>query len=526
MKPKSPHWADQTAVRIISQCGDKEKYVLASGITPSGTVHIGNFREVITVDLVARALRDLGKEVRFIYSWDDFDTFRKVPANLPSQEMLNQNLRRPINRVPDPYGEDASYARQNEIRFEKALARIGIDVEYIYQSEQYAQGAYAEQIRTALERKGEIKAILDKHRSQPLPETWLPTSIFCEACDRDEMDYQRYDGEWNYSYKCSSCQHEATTDIRTTHNLKLGWRVDWPMRWAYEKVDFEPGGKDHSSEGGSFDTGKEIVKKIWDRNAPIYLQYDFVTIKGLGGKMSSSKGVLITLDEAYEVYSPQMIRWIFASQRANHDFALAFDADVIRTYDEFDRAEAAALGPEPENPSKWMMTRRIYELSTLTGELPERIPFRPAFRELCNRLQIFDGDIGKTRTRFYDHALRDEADALAFEERATCAWRWLEKHAPEEFRYRINQESVEIDTDEPIAKALAELRDVIKSSDLDSIDPNDLNQKIYDCVIRGVGVDGKQFFPIVYQKLIRRDRGPRLPGFLKEIGKERLLRLL
>ena len=84
----SPHWADHAARRVVSFWGPRDSYTVASGITPSGTVHIGNFREVITVDLVARALRGLGHNVRFIYSWDDFDTFRKVPKNLPNQDKL------------------------------------------------------------------------------------------------------------------------------------------------------------------------------------------------------------------------------------------------------------------------------------------------------------------------------------------------------------------------------------------------------------------------------------------------------
>ena len=87
----------------------------------------------------------------------------------------------------------------------------------------------------------------------------------------------------------------------------------------------------------SFDTGKKIVKELWDRAAPQYLQYDFVAIKGGSGKMSSSSGELITLSETMKVYDPQLIRWIFANQRPNHDFSLAFDQDVIKTYDEFDR---------------------------------------------------------------------------------------------------------------------------------------------------------------------------------------------
>ena len=62
------HWADRVADQIIRERGDLDVYTCASGITPSGTVHIGNFREIISVDLVVRALRARGKNVRFIYS--------------------------------------------------------------------------------------------------------------------------------------------------------------------------------------------------------------------------------------------------------------------------------------------------------------------------------------------------------------------------------------------------------------------------------------------------------------------------
>jgi lysyl-tRNA synthetase class 1 len=85
-RPAAAHWADECAQNVIREKGEKESYTCASGITPSGTVHIGNFREIISVELVVRALRDLGKKVRFIYSWDDYDVFRKVPQNMPKQE--------------------------------------------------------------------------------------------------------------------------------------------------------------------------------------------------------------------------------------------------------------------------------------------------------------------------------------------------------------------------------------------------------------------------------------------------------
>jgi len=51
------HWADQAAKKVIEEKRDKKAYTIASGITPSGTVHVGNFREVITIDLIKRALK-------------------------------------------------------------------------------------------------------------------------------------------------------------------------------------------------------------------------------------------------------------------------------------------------------------------------------------------------------------------------------------------------------------------------------------------------------------------------------------
>ena len=525
MKPLTPHWADLTAARVVATAGDKELYTVASGITPSGTVHIGNFREVITVEFMAMALRSLGKKVRFIYSWDDFDTLRKVPKNLPEQDMLRENLRRPISRVPDPYGVDESYAAHNRREFEEEIKKVGIQPEYLIQSQRYSAALYAEQIKQALDKRDVIRGILNEFRSEPLSEDWLPTTIYCSRCDRDQMDYERHPGGYDYAYKCSSCGNEEVIDIRKSSHLKLNWRTDWPMRWAFEGVDFEPGGKDHSSDGGSYDTAKRIVKAVWDRDPPQYLQYDFVSIKGKSGKMSSSSGELITLGEALAVYEPQMIRWIFANQRPNTDFAISFDVDVIKVYDEFDRAEAAALGPVPENLGKWPVLRRAYELSAV-GDLYKAIPYRAPFRELTGRLQLCDGDKQRTLERYYADKVLTPLDRELFMARADRAWNWLEEYAPEEFRYQIHRQPVDVPLTPKQKEALEAFRGLLGAVDLQVIDAKDLNQRLYDDIIHTTGCDGKEFFAAVYQKLIGRDQGPRLPGFIKELGRDRILNLL
>ena len=242
--------------------------------------------------------------------------------------------------------------------------------------------------------------------------------------------------------------------------------------------------------------------------------------------MSSSKGELLTLNEAFKVYEPQMVRWLFANQRPNHDFSIAFDEDVIKTYDEFDRAEKAALGPKPEKLGKWPLLRRVYELSCV-GEIAQEAPYRAPFRELTNRIQLMDNDVEKTLEKYYKDLVITEADKAAFFSRCEKAICWLNTYADEKFKYAVNKEEVAIDLDDSQLKALAAFKEMLSSLDLDAIEAKDLNQKIYDDVIRATEIDGKHFFSAIYRKkLISREQGPRLPGFIKELGKERVLNLI
>ena len=141
-------WADQIADKIIKERGKKKEYVCASGVTPSGTAHIGHFREVIITDLVVRALRDKGKKVRFIYSWDDYDRFRKVPANVPKE--YKKYLGMPLSEIPSPLEKNKSYARYFEEEFEKSLKKVGIEPEFIQQSIMNKKCKYSKLIKTAI----------------------------------------------------------------------------------------------------------------------------------------------------------------------------------------------------------------------------------------------------------------------------------------------------------------------------------------------------------------------------------------
>ena len=244
-------WADKIADDLIRENKGKKEFVCASGITPSGTVHIGNFREIITTDLVVRALREKGKKVRFIYSWDDYDRFRKVPENIPGEKKKEYEgyIGKPVSDVPSPFGDKKSYAKHFEDEFESISEKVGIKPEFIYQNQMHKKCKYAHLIKKALDERKEIMKILDKYRKEPLEKDWMPMEVYCEKCGRDNTKIQGIDG-YEIEYSCE-CGHWAKFDFRKKGLVKLKWRIDWPARWSYEGVDFEPGGNDHSVEGGS-----------------------------------------------------------------------------------------------------------------------------------------------------------------------------------------------------------------------------------------------------------------------------------
>ena len=519
---KAAHWADTYAEKIIREKGDKELYICASGITPSGTVHIGNFREIITVELVVRALRDKGKQVRFIYSWDDYDVFRKVPANMPKQNMLAGYLRQPITLTPDPFGSEESYARRNEKEVEDILPIVGVKPEYIYQAERYRSATYAESIRRALELREKVREILNEHRTAALPADWWPISVFCTSCNRDTTEIKEWDGKDGIFYSCSSCGNEEKLDLDSTPAVKLFWRIDWPMRWAYEGVDFEPAGKDHHSEGGSFDTARRIVKEIYDHPAPTTFQYDFIGIKGRGGKISSSSGDVVSLKDVLEIYQPELVRYMFASTRPNTEFTISFDLDVIKIYEDYDRCGRIYFGSESVNENRAAKERRIYELSQVQ-KVPEGLPTQVPFRHLCSLIQIQDGNVDGV-IEFLDLDT-DEEDLGKLRTRARCAWNWIGRYAPDSFRFTLRPRgSTPIEVTEGERKAVGLLHREIEQS-LTSHDEKSLSEAIYT-LAKEAGMEPKEFFKLVYRVLIEKEMGPRLAGFLLTIGKERALELL
>ena len=511
-KLENIHWADHSAQRTIDTFPNEEVYTMASGITPSGYIHIGNFREVITTEIVRKALENKGKKTKFIYSWDSYDAFRKVPQDVPQE--WSKYLRMPVGQVPNPFDSEAQTYGEHFIKlFEEEVKLFNFPVEFQKQHEFQTSGMYADSIKKILNNKYIVIEELNKYRGddQQLDNDWWPIDIYDNITQKDTTELISYDGEYTITYKCNENNIEKIVNFKEDPRVKLRWKADWPMRWNYFKVCFEPGGKDHSTPGSSYTVGQEMIRRIFGREPPVYTMYDFVLLKGQGGKISSSKGGALRVKDVLEVYTPELVLYLFTGSRPNSEINISFDIDVIKIYEDFDKLERLYFGLESEKNEKQRINKlRQYELSIPNRvEIPELIPFQPSFRHLTMVSQANDFDFSKVR-EYYSNQINSNYDEKRLEQRFNCAKNWIEQYAPEEFIFSIKKELGELTRDEEkVLNYLKEILPKAKESGKEYV-------SYFKEVEQHIGIEMKEFFRYSYLILVGQEKGPKISDFLFE----------
>ncbi len=525
------HWSEEIAQRIIERNPNKEEYVCAAGISPSGSIHIGNFRDIATSYFVVRALRKMGKKAKLLFSWDEFDRLRKVPVNVAKvRDDFEQHIGKPYADVENPFAdcpEIKTYAEYFEKEFEESIVKFGIEMDYRHQAEMYRSGKYVEHVLHSLRKRGEIFDILDSHRTQEAQpgerEAYYPVSIYCPICGKDTTKIHSLSDDCTVAEFSCECGHTGSFDFTKDFNCKLAWKIDWPMRWMYEGVDFEPGGKDHAAKNGSYDTSKDIAKAIFGYEPPLFQGYEFIGIKGTTGKMSGSSGLNLTPDTLLKLYQPEVILWLYSKTEPLKAFDFCFDDGILRQYFEFDKMQTAF-----EDGTADEHTQGIMFNTTVEGRKPSTVPMSLLVQlgSVVNfnvpMLEIVFEKIGTP------YKYEDFADRL---ERAKY---WLEQCSPESvnrLRTYRNWELYNSFTEEE-KKEIQLLCDFLKT---DGYTLDDLNAELYAIPkkIFGEDMDPKalkgvqgDFFKNVYKLIIDKERGPRLYLFLFAVDKESYLGLL
>ncbi|MBR2722684.1 MAG: lysine--tRNA ligase [Clostridia bacterium] len=533
------HWSDEIAERMIQRNPNKEEYVCAAGISPSGSVHIGNFRDVATPLFVVKALQKKGKKAKLLFSWDEYDRCRKIPANVQAVvgDAYDKYIGCPYVDIPDPWGCHENYAKHFEAEFLDAMKKFGIEMDCRYQAELYRAGVYREDILESLRKRGEIFEILDSFKTKDTSKSeeelaaehdaakasYYPVSIFCPECHTDFTTITALSEDCTEADYTCRCGHAGHFNFLTDTDCKLGWKVDWPMRWRHEGVDFEPGGKDHAAPTGSYSNAKVISKEIFGYEPPLFQGYEFIGIKGMTGKMSSSSGLNLTPETLLKLYQPEVILWLYAKTDPTKAFDFCFDDGILRQYFEFDKM----LTDTREGKASEAIAE-IMRLCAIEGRELQTVPMSLLVQlgSIVNfNVPMLETVFQKIGTPYCEEQFADRLDRAKF---------WLEQCAPDQVNRLRPTRNWEVfsELSEQEKEEIARLHAYISKG---GYTLDELNAELYAIpkAVFGDTLGDKElksvqgaFFRNVYRLLIDKERGPRLYLFLYAIEPEKYVGLL
>ncbi len=523
------HWADVIAKKLIEE-READKYIVASGITPSGHIHVGNARETLTADAIYKGLINRGVEAELIFIADTYDPLRKLYPFLPKE--FEQYIGMPLSEIPCPEGCCESYAEHFLNPYLESLEDLGVEITTYRADENYKKGLYDEKIKIALDNREKIMEILNKFRANPLPDDWYPLNVVCENCGKLKTKVIDYDSEREVvTYKCEMCGFENTVKPYKGR-AKLPWRVDWPARWSIFNVTIEPMGKDHAAAGGSYDTGVLIAKEVYNYEPPKKVVYEWIQLK-VGDKavpMSSSKGVVFAVKDWTHIAHPEILRFLLLrSKPTKHiDFDLKKIPDLVDEYDRleefyFNNKDKDELSEDEEEKI------RIYELST--PKIPENKPFVIPYRfcsiiaQLTYDEEKKDVDMEKVfdilRRNNYNVEDIDEFSLKKLKDRLLMARNWALKYG-EKLVIISEDEAKEIyeklkDKQKEWIKYFAEK---LKTAEFDALN---LHELIYQTA-KELGLNPREAFQASYMILLGKKYGPKLGAFLATLGRDFVIR--
>lgn len=345
-------WPFVEARSILKRTGGaapEKGYVLfETGYGPSGLPHIGTFGEVVRTTMVRRAFEAVSDIPTKLFAFsDDMDGLRKVPDNVPEQDMMAEHLGKPLTRVPDPFGTHDSFGAHNNARLQSFLDAFGFDYEFKSATECYRSGEFDDTLLKILERYDPVINTILPTLGEERRATYSPFLPVCEKTGRVlqvPVTERKVDaGTIVYQDEDGSLVETPVTGGR----CKLQWKADWAMRWAALSVDYEMSGKDLID---SVRLSSRICQ-ILGGKPPEGFTYELFLDEN-GEKISKSRGNGLSVEEWLEYATPESLA-LYMYNSPKKAKRLYFDAiprhvdDYLTHLEKFGEQEDA---PQLENP--------------------------------------------------------------------------------------------------------------------------------------------------------------------------------
>ncbi|WP_288938021.1 lysine--tRNA ligase [uncultured Roseovarius sp.] len=505
----SKAWPFEEARRVLKRyekTPPEKGYVLfETGYGPSGLPHIGTFGEVLRTTMIRRAFEVISDiPTRLICFSDDLDGMRKVPGNVPNQEMLHEHLQKPLTSVPDPFGTHDSFGHHNNAMLRRFLDTFGFDYEFISATEFYRSGRFDEVLLCAVERYDDLMAVMLKSLREERRQTY---SIFLPLHPETGRvlyvpmkEVNAKDGTITFDDEEG---REWTLPV-TGGNVKLQWKPDFGARWAALGVDFEMYGKDHSTNTPIYDR----ICQILGWKAPEHFTYELF-LDDTGQKISKSSGNGISIDEWLSYASTESLSY-FMYQKPKTAKRLYFDV-IPKAVDEYHQQ----LRAYPDQDIKAQLNNPVYHIHN--GDVPESRMVVP-FSMLLNLASVAGAEDKETLWGFirrYAPEASPETHA-DLDAAAGFAVRYYNDFVKPGKTYRAPTD--------PEREALEDLRDRLKAWD-GAADAEELQGLVFACG-RERFDPMRDWFKALYEVLLGASQGPRFGGFIALYGVDETVRLI
>jgi lysyl-tRNA synthetase, class I len=512
-------WPFEEARRLIQRLdklpGGKDKTVIfETGYGPSGLPHIGTFGEVARTSMVRHAFEILTKgerTSRLICFSDDMDGLRKVPTNVPNQDMLQGFLDRPLTQVPDPFGKFESFAHHNNAMLRDFLDRFGFEYEFFSATECYKSGQFDATLLKML-------AVYDKVMAIILPtlgaERQASYSPFLPVCTRTGKVLQvpmiaRDPKAGTITYVDPETGKNVETLV-TGGRVKCQWKADWAMRWTALGIDYEMAGKDLID---SVTLSSKICKTLGG-TPPEGFNYELF-LDDKGEKISKSKGNGLTIEDWLTYASPESLS-LYMFQKPKSAKKLHFDV-IPRAVDEY----LQFLSAYPGQQGKTRLDNPVWHIH---GGRPPQAELPITFGLLLNLVSVSNAenkDVLWGFVRRYSPGATPEANPI-LDKLSNYAVRYFNDFVRPTKKYRA-PDDVERDALVALDDALAKLP---ADTDADTIqnvllDVGRAIPRYQDHAKQGPhGGPGVKldWFQAIYEVLLGQERGPRLGTFVALFG--------
>jgi lysyl-tRNA synthetase class 1 len=326
-------WPFEEARKLIARMKGKKPtkghLLFETGYGPSGLPHIGTFGEVARTTMVRRAFEAMSDvPTKLIAFSDDMDGLRKVPGNVPNQELLAQHLGKPLTQVPDPFGTHESFGHHNNARLRAFLDEFGFEYEFMSASAMYLSGAFDTALLDVLRHYDAVIAHVLPTLGADRRQTYSPFLPVCAKTGRVLMvpvvETKVDAGTIVYRDEDGSLVETPVTGGK----CKLQWKADWAMRWHALGVDYEMSGKDLIP---SVELSTKICRSLGSA-PPETFSYELFLDEN-GEKISKSRGNGLTMEDWLRYASPESLA-LYMFQQPKRAKRLYFDV-IPKAVDEY-----------------------------------------------------------------------------------------------------------------------------------------------------------------------------------------------